>query len=102
VSTRNADDTGGITVATSTAITSTATDDSRDIDIDIVDEVVIRRLDDRDWDLVLVSLFWKIHIIRTMNDTLESGYVGKYVASSIQNWKQTVGWSSINFGGIVV
>jgi len=106
VSTRNADDTGGTTVATSTAITSTATDDSRDIDIDIdidiVDVVVIRRLDDRDWDLVLVSLFWKIHIIRTMNDTLESGYVGRYVASSIQNWKQTVDGSSINFGGIVV
>jgi len=100
VSTRNADDTGGMTVATSTAITSKATDDSRDIDI--VDVVVIRRLDDRDWDLVRVSLFWKIHIIRTMNDSLESGYVGRYVASSIQNWKQTVGWSSINFGGIVV
>mmetsp|Transcript_35585 Transcript_35585/g.42488 ORF Transcript_35585/g.42488 Transcript_35585/m.42488 type:complete len:94 (-) Transcript_35585:287-568(-) len=93
-----------MTVATSTAITSKATDDSRDIDIDIdiVDVVVIRRLDDRDWDLVRVSLFWKIHIIRTMNDSLESGYVGRYVASSIQNWKQTVGWSSINFGGIVV
>jgi len=75
VSTRNADDTGGMTVATSTAITSKATDDSRDIDI--VDVVVIRRLDDRDWDLLLlVSLFWKIHISRTMNDTLESCCVG--------------------------
>jgi len=80
VSTRNADDTGGMTVATSTATTSTATDDSRDIDIDIdiVDVAVffIRRLDDRDWDLLLlVSLFWKKHISR-MNDTLESCCVG--------------------------
>jgi len=70
VSTRNADDTGGMTVATSTPTTSTATDDSRDTDIDIVDVAVffIRRLDDRDWDSLLVSLFWKIHISRTMDE----------------------------------
>jgi len=92
--TRNADDTGGMTEATNTTTTSTATDDSRDI-IDILVVVVIRRLLDDEfdcnvkfefefdrnfefvcdcggWDLLLVmSLFWKIHIIRlirTMNE----------------------------------
>jgi len=90
--TRNADDTGGMTEATNTVTTSTATDDdSRDI-IDILAVVIRRLLDEFDcnckfefdrnfefvcddcgcWDLLLVSsLFWKIHIIRlirTMNE----------------------------------